>query len=82
MSQPTTVAGKDLVGPLPLMDEVYREYDFDGRVYRINNPKALYYRIGGNTHRVVDNFGITHCVPAPGYMGCVLRWNALPEVTF
>lgn len=59
-----------------LQDEIYREYDFDGRVYRIDNPVTLYYREGGTTHRIVDNDGIVHCVPAPGMHGCVLRWKS------
>jgi len=54
--------------------EQYREYDFGGRKYRIDNPVALYHRPGGSTHRVVDLEGVTHCLPSPGEMGCVLRW--------
>jgi hypothetical protein len=85
MSQPAVVAGKDLVGPLPLSDEEWREYrwqytaDTGGMltmVYRVNNPIALYYRKGGTTHRVVDVHGVTHVVPAPGYLGAVLTWYA------
>lgn len=53
--------------------EEWREYDFDGRVYRIENPARLY--VGKTTHRVVDANGTTHCVPAPGRCGCVLRWK-------
>ncbi len=56
----------------PLTDEKAREYDFGGRVYRIENPVTLY--IGSTTHRVVDDKGTVHCVPAPGYQGCALRW--------
>lgn len=58
--------------------EDYREYDFNERAtpYRINKPTKLFYREGGTTHRVVDINGLTHCVPAPGYNGCVLRWKA------
>ena len=56
--------------------EEYREYDFGGRVYRINDPQFLYTRIGGSTHRIVDFEGIVHCVPAPGINGCVLRWKS------
>lgn len=84
MSQPATVAGKDLVGPLPLGDEQWREYEWTdptsgNRVtYRINKPAALYYRTGGTTHRVVDSEGVAHVTPAPGQMGSVLRWFA-PE---
>lgn len=59
-----------------LTDEEYREYDFGGRVYRINKPVALYYREGGETHRIVDSEGIVHCVPKPGIAGCVLRWKS------
>jgi hypothetical protein len=57
--------------------ELWREYDFGGRVYRINSPSSLYTRKGGTTHRVVDKDGVVHCVPAPGVNGCVLRWKNL-----
>lgn len=57
---------------LDLTSEEWREYDFNGRIYRIDQPKELY--VGTTTHRVVDASGIVHCVPAPGYCGCVLRW--------
>lgn len=61
--------------------EAWREYDFNGRVYRISYPKELYIRKGGTTHRVVDHAGLVHCVPAPGKEGCVLRWiNIDPAV--
>ena len=59
-----------------LTSELWREYDFGGRVYRIDKPKQLFMRPGGTTHRVVDISGIVHCCPAPGYMGCVLRWRS------
>lgn len=65
--------------------EVSREYDFGGRVYKIENPYVLYFRPGGTTHRVVDSNGIVHCVPAPGFNGCVLRWtpkNSSSPVSF
>jgi len=55
--------------------EDWREYDFGGRVYRIDNPVSVEFRVGGSTHRVVDQDGIAHCVPAPGFEGCVLRWK-------
>ncbi len=58
-----------------LATEAYREYDFGGRTYRINDPKSLFIRVGGTTHRVVDKDGVVHCVPAPGNNGCVLRWK-------
>lgn len=57
-----------------ISSEMYREYDWGGRVYRIDNPKKLFIRFGGTTHRVVDAFGVAHCVPSVGIMGCVLRW--------
>ena len=56
-----------------LLDEHYREYDFSGRVYRIENPTSLF--VGTTTHRVLDSMGIVHCIPAPGISGCVLRWQ-------
>lgn len=55
--------------------ELWREYDFEGRVYRINEPVSLTYRKGGSTHRIVDKDGVCHCLPGPGYRGCVLRWK-------
>jgi hypothetical protein len=79
---------KDLVGPLDLTTEEYREYswfytDEKGEKvqadYRIDKPVALYYRPGGSTHRVVDASGVTHTVPAPGYFGAALRWYAPAE---
>jgi hypothetical protein len=57
--------------------EAWREYDFGGRVYRIEKPKALFTRPGGTTHRVVDQNNVTHCLPAPGVNGCVLRWTGI-----
>lgn len=68
---PDTYLGGDLT------DEEYREYDFSGRVYRINNPSVLIFRSGGATHRVVDGDGVVHCVPAPNGESndCVLRWK-------
>lgn len=58
-----------------LTDEQYREYDWNGRTYRINNPVSLFQRPGGTTHRVVDKDGVVHCIPAPGQGDCVLRWK-------
>lgn len=55
--------------------ELWREYDYGGRVYRIDQPDTLYYRTDGTTHRIVDSKGIVHCVPAPGVLGCALRWK-------
>lgn len=55
--------------------EEWREYDFDGRIYRINNPALVEFRADSTTHRVTDSHGTVHCVPAPGHMGCVLRWK-------
>lgn len=58
-----------------LTTELYREYDFGGRVYRIDNPVKLFYRDGGITHRILDSENVVHCVPVPGEHGCVLRWK-------
>ena len=73
-----------------LSEELYREYEWEYnqpvtvddtkmyevflRRYRIDNPSKLFLREGGTTHRVIDDNNIAHCVPAPGHMGCVLRW--------
>lgn len=59
-----------------LLCEEWREYDFGGRTYRIENPFKLVVRPGGTTHRVVDHDGVVHCCPAPGQCGCVLRWKS------
>lgn len=56
--------------------EKWRVYDFGGRIYRIKDPQYLFFREGGTTHRIVDNNNIVHCCPAPGYMGCVVRWKS------
>lgn len=61
--------GNDISG------EEYREYDFGGRVYRIEDPVRLWCRSGGTTHRVLDRDGLVHCLPAPGHFGCILRWK-------
>jgi len=55
--------------------EDWREYDFNGRIYRIEKPVSVQFRPGGTTHRVVDSDGIVHSVPAPGAGDCVLRWK-------
>lgn len=54
---------------------VWREYDFEGRVYRIEHPIKFWHRPGGETHRVLDSKGVIHIVPAPGVRGCVLRYT-------
>jgi len=57
--------------------ELWREYEWPARFipYRIENPSRLFIRPGGTTHRVVDVFGVVHCVPSVGVNGCVLRWK-------
>lgn len=63
-----------------ISSEEWREYEFGERLYRIVAPRDLY--VGATTHRIVDASGVTHCVPAPGVNGCVLRWKATPPVSF
>ena len=58
--------------------ELWREYDFGDRVYRIDDPVQLMFRQGGSTHRILDGSGVVHCLPAPGHCGCVLRWLNRP----
>jgi hypothetical protein len=55
--------------------EEWREYDFGGRVYRIERPVSVEFKKDSTTHRVTDSDGVVHCVPAPGQMGCALRWR-------
>jgi hypothetical protein len=62
-----------------LEKELYREYDFCDRLYKIDKPVKLFYREGGSTHRVVDRENVVHCLPAPGFNGCVLRWKGMDE---
>lgn len=61
--------------PHDLTGEEWREYDFGTppRIYRIMAPLTLW--IGTTTHRVLDHQGFVHCVPSPGWCGCVLRWK-------
>lgn len=54
--------------------ELWREYDFGGRTYRIEYPVKLFLSTSRTTHRVLDKDGVIHCLPAPGREGCVLRW--------
>lgn len=69
-----------------LEDYLWREYDFNERVYRIENPVAVYTTPNGTTHRVEDSLGVIHIVPAVGHFGCVLRYEksaeAKDKVTF
>lgn len=58
------------------LNEQWREYEFFNRVYRIDNPVKLVMSANGTTHRIVGQDGTVHCVPAPGYNGCVLRWQS------
>jgi hypothetical protein len=52
--------------------ELWREYDFGGRVIRFEQPYQLW--TGSTTHRLLLGDEVT-CVPAPGVNGCVLRWK-------
>ena len=67
MSELKSITVKDI--------EDWREYDFTGRLYRIEKPVKIEFRENGETHRVTDSAGVVHCVPAPGKNGCVLRWK-------
>lgn len=58
-----------------LSQEEWREYDFAGRTYRINRPVVLFRSKTGRTHRVLDFYGIVHCVPGVGQSDCVIRWE-------
>jgi len=69
---PTPFKGSDLTCS-PLFYEEWREYQRGERVYRINAPAALIIRKGGTTHRVVDQFGVVHCVTVNAQT--VIRWS-------
>jgi hypothetical protein len=59
-----------------LRGEEWREYDTEIRVYRINNPQELQYRVDGTTHRIVDAEGVVHCIPfGSDVPETVLRWK-------
>lgn len=67
-----------LLGPFDISTEEWREYanNRTGLEYRITQPVALYRRDGGTTHRVVDAFGIVHCVPCGvNHPETVIRWK-------
>lgn len=59
--------------------ELWRNYTFSSEhgpiEYQIDDPQIVIFRPEGSTHRVVDREGVVHCVPSPGYHGCVLTWQ-------
>jgi hypothetical protein len=58
---------------LDISVEVSREYVFaDGFAYSIKHPVTLYTRPGSDSHRVVDDQGIAHYIPA-GWR--IIRWQ-------
>lgn len=57
-------------------NEEYREYILPNKeIYKIVNPKFLYLRDGGSTHRIVDSSGVIHCIPFGKDASVVLRWK-------
>jgi len=58
-----------------LSHQKWREYEFNNTIYRIKNPKKLFFKQKGTTHRIVDENNVVHCLPCPGINGCVLRWK-------
>jgi hypothetical protein len=69
-----------------ISEEAYREVILpSGFVYQIEDPKTLYMRRGGTTHRVVDANGVTHCYPSPSEGTSIIRWkrrDGKPPVRF
>ena len=53
-----------------LDQEKWREYNYTGKVYRINNPREIHLYKGCTTHTIVDSEGILRMFPAPGFQGC------------
>lgn len=82
--RPTTFAPSGIVS-METGDEVYREYEFghseyERTVYRIDRPVSVEYMLSGTTHRVFDHNNVMHIVPAPGFVGCVVRVLHQPDV--
>jgi len=59
-----------------ISEEEWREVETSGGLkIRIENPKILFIRKGGATHRVLDSEGVVHCYPAPENGHSVIRWK-------
>lgn len=74
-----------------LENYIYKEYEWiDPKtksivVYRIDNPIGLFTVDNGETHRVVDVYGIVHVVPSVGIFGCRIKYKKeedFPKATF
>lgn len=62
----------DVIKPSSLASEKMRQYHFGDKIVSIHDPKDLYCRPGGTTHRVVAGNGLVYIVPAPGRDGCYI----------
>jgi len=74
---PSLAVPRDGLKAGDLSDESSRTYHFaSGHRYLILNPKTLYTRPGGTTHRVVDDDGTVHLVAFPGpNADTVITWE-------
>jgi hypothetical protein len=59
---------------LDISEELWREYDYGDRVYRIEAPIKLFLKDGGTGHRVLDSKGVTHWCPV-NVWHCI-RWES------
>ena len=57
-----------------LSKEEWREYVIGSRIYRIDRPVAVTLNSGRTLHRVKDDKGVIHVVPAPGMFNTVVRY--------
>jgi hypothetical protein len=72
---PNTV--KDL-GRLDLTHIAERTYFWEDNIGKrheitFKNPRAVYAKRGGSTHRIEDEDGGITFLPAPGYFGCIIK---------
>ena len=56
--------------------EMWREYEYNGHVFRVDQPVALILRVGSTGHRIVDTENDAHYFPGPSTLGkaVALRW--------
>jgi hypothetical protein len=52
----------------------WREYDFNERVYRIDQPTHVVWNDDDHFEIVYDREGVAHKVPRVGFMNCVIRY--------
>jgi hypothetical protein len=66
-----------------LHDQVaYLDFEFGPETHRatwvVRMPVSIFVPDDGRTWRVLDQHGVVHVLPAPGYLGCVVRYEKVP----